>query len=215
MRSLSRSLCHNVTEHFIGAIAILKRVIPLLTHANFAPSSHPLLALQRLYQAHLVSTLNLPSSDMQYTAVAGHSFTQEQKDAQARLDGAIRASYAVVLGLKDVLRTGHPVRALAVAELGKLLAADEPAPTFGGESDSSLNNGLVVSGAGRLRLALETLRQAHAELLIAFGISTGGGEVGKDIREMVVMLEKEMGIWTSGIGNVVRDAIEAKKGVNS
>lgn len=151
---------------------------------------------------------------MQYTAVAGHSFTQEQKDAQARLDGAIRASYAVVLGLKDVLRTGHPVRALAVAELGKLLAADEPAPTFGGESDSSLNNGLVVSGAGRLRLALETLRQAHAELLIAFGTSTGGGDVGKDIREMVVMLEKEMGIWTSGIGNVVRDAIEAKKGVN-
>ena len=77
------------------------------------------------------------------------------------------------------------IRALAFAELGKLLAVDEPAPT-------AAKDAFPPSGAARLQLAYETLVNARNELLVAFGKQSGGGEVGAEVREMIVMGEAEV-----------------------
>ena len=157
-------------------------MIPILTSTKALPSSHPLLALTRLRQSLLLATF--PSN-----------LTQDA------LDGLIRASSASVTGLTAVLPPGHPTRALALAELGKLLAVDEPAPqpTAAGASV------FPPSGPARLRLAGETLIQARDELLICFGERSGGGEVGREIREMVVRVERELAAWGQGVRNVIED----------
>ena len=56
----------------------------------------------------------------------------------------------------------------------------------------------LATAAARLALALETLRRAHAELLLAFGRRSGGGEAGREVREMIVGLERELAVWNRG-----------------
>jgi SET and MYND domain-containing protein len=56
-----------------------------------------------------------------------------------------------------------------------------------------------------LRLAYETLIRARDELLISFGKSNDGGEVGREIREMVVRVELELATWGQGVRNVIED----------
>ena len=113
--------------------------------------------------------------------------------------------------LSAVLPLGHPARALALAELGKLLAVDEPAPrpatVVAGASAS-----FPPSGPARLRLACETLIRARDELLISFGQRNDGGEVGREVREMVVRVEGELAAWGQGIRNVIEDTPSLKKG---
>lgn len=58
------------------------------------------------------------------------------------------------------------------------------------------------SGPKRLQLALETLVQARGELLVGFGRANGGGEVGREVREMAVGVEKELGVWRSRVRDV-------------
>jgi hypothetical protein len=161
-------------------------MIPILTSANVLPSSHPLLALTRLRQSLLL-------------AVFPPNLTQDA------LDGLIRASSASVTGLTAVFPPGHPARALALAELGKLLAVDEPAPRPAGASSA-----FPPSGPARLRLACETLIRARDELLISFGERNDGGEVGREIREMVVRVERELGAWNQGVRNVIEDTPKSK-----
>jgi hypothetical protein len=107
-----------------------------------------------------------------------------------------------VTGLTAVFPPGHPTRALALAELGKLLAVDEPAPRPVGSSGASA---FPPSGPARLRLACETLIRARDELLISFGERNDGGEVGREIREMVVRVERELAAWNQGVRNVIED----------
>lgn len=161
-------------------------MIPILTSAKVLPSSHPLLALARLRQSLLL-------------AMFPPNLTQDA------LDGLIQASSASVTGLTAVFPPGHPTRALALAELGKLLAVDEPAPRRAMGAGAALASAFPPSGPARLRLACETLIRARDELLISFGERNGGGEVGREIREMVVRVERELAAWNQGVRNVIED----------
>ncbi len=163
-------------------------IIPILTSAKVLSSSHPLLALTRLHQSLLLAAFPL-------------DLTQDA------LDGLIRATSASVTGLSILLPPGHPARALALAELGKLLAVDEPAPRTVAVS------AFPPSGPARLRLACDTLIRARDELAISFGERSGGGEVGREVREMVVRVERELAAWSQGIRNVVEDTPALKRRV--
>jgi len=166
------------------ALQLTTNVMPILAAANVAPSTHPLLALTRLHQSLLLASFP-------------PSITQDA------LDTLVRASSASVRGLSAVLVPGHPIRALALAELGKLLAVDEPAPT-------AAKGTFPPSGAPRLQLAYETLVNARSELVVAFG--KRGGEVGAEVREMIVRIEAELGTWRQGIKNAIEDTPGIRKG---
>ncbi|KAJ7624923.1 hypothetical protein FB45DRAFT_1061067 [Roridomyces roridus] len=171
---------------------LTSNLIPILTSAGLTPSSHPLLALTRLHQALLISALRSPT--------------------QETLDETIVTASKAFSGLCAVLRYGHPVRGLARAELGKLLAVDEPSPRQPG-SGSAAEEALRFppSGVKRLRLALDTLLQARAELGVGFGVPNEGGQVGRSVREDIVKLERELGAWKKGVSEVMEDARLAAK----
>jgi hypothetical protein len=122
------------------------------------------------------------------------------------LNDAIRATARAVSGLMSVFVEGHPVRGVALAELGKLLSVDEPSPlepaTSTSNSAAAQSDAFPPSGAARLALAIDTLQRALKELMVGFGESTGGGDVGREVREDIVNLEREMGIWNRGVRNV-------------
>ncbi|KAF7324122.1 hypothetical protein MKEN_00634600 [Mycena kentingensis (nom. inval.)] len=166
-------------------------LIPILASAGLPPSAHPLLALRRLHLAMLIEDLSLSAS-------ASPTSTPEQ--TQTALDEAIVTATQVCGGLDPILFPGHPVCALARAELGKLLAVDEPAPA------TSAPQKYPPSGPARLRTALETLLAARDELWVGFGVANEGGEVGNAVREDIVRLEKEMAVWKRGVGDAMKDA---------
>jgi hypothetical protein len=114
------------------------------------------------------------------------------------LDETVRAAAKSAAGLSALLCEGHPVRAIAFAELGKILAVDEPAPKTRAPAST-----FPPSGAPRLKLAHETLVRARHETLIGFGKENDGGQVGQEIRAVIVSLEKEMQIWSYGVRNVI------------
>ncbi|CCM00807.1 uncharacterized protein FIBRA_02849 [Fibroporia radiculosa] len=170
-------------EDPVKAQRLTTNIIPLLDSARLTPSCHPFLALSRLHKELRIAYL-------------GTSLTQEN------LDETIRATAKYSSGLIGVLAPGHPVRGTALAELGKLLAVDEISPL----SDTTLRGDqFPPSGPARLKLAHETLVRALSELVVGFGTDTGGGEVGRDVRETVVKLEKELEVWTHGVKNVLED----------
>ena len=160
-----------------------------LTMAGLTPSTHPLLGISRLHQTLLAYRLNFES--------------------KAGLDDVIRVAAKNAAGLSNILRVGHPVRAMAFTELGKLLAVDEPPPSptipIGDVSppNPNSNNDFPPSGEARLRLALETLQRAHSELLIAFGGE--GSEIGREVRQMIVDIERELAVWKNGLRDEFRD----------
>jgi len=161
---------------------------------------------------------------------AAHLVTSQKvspEEAQEALDEAIRAAMRAYTGLSQILVEGHPMRGIALAELGKLLSVDEPRPTHleaeGGGTDSAsplsgtcstatppIGLGMKSaiyppSGPARLKLAYETLVRARAELMIGFGGKNEGGEVGRDVRKQVAEIEKELMVWKSGIRNAWQD----------
>lgn len=139
-------------------------------------SSHPLLGLLRLHSSLLISSLAASPSNK-------------------TLDEAIEANFRVQRGMQDVFVEGHPVRGVALAELGKLLAMDPPeAPTSSQESGQ-----IPLHGPQRLKLAMSTLVQARKELRIGFG---DGAEIVRMVEEMLTSLEKEMQVWQTGLRNV-------------
>lgn len=145
--------------------------------------------------------------------------TEKQKEAQQTLDDAIRAATRANTGLNQVLTYGHPVRGVCLAELGKLLTVDEPAPKDVENGDvnsmslSPVNSPRYPpSGPNRLRLAQQTLVQARTELMIGFGGGKNeGGQVGKEVRKQLVDVEKELGVWREGIRNALQDIPKEKK----
>jgi hypothetical protein len=158
-------------------------MIPILTSVGLTPSSHPLLALTRLHQSLLVASLS-------------------QNITQDILDELIQTAAKSLAGLLDILHEGHPVRGVALAELAKLLAVDEPEPLE--ESSPFAGARFPPSGPARLKLGYETFIKARNELLIGFGLDNEGGQVGREVRERIVLLEKELGIW----GQAVRSALQ-------
>jgi SET and MYND domain-containing protein len=165
------------------AIQLTSNLIPILTSAGLTPSCHPLLALMRLHQSLLISSFQ---SDM----------------TQDILDETIRTITKSTAGLSNTLCKGHPVRGVALAELGKILAVDELAPKGNTAACAAT---FPPSGPPRLKLAYETLVRAWNELLIGFGKANNGGLVGQEIRETIVSLEKEIGVWSQGVRNVIQD----------
>lgn len=91
--------------------------------------------------------------------------------------------------------------AIALTELGKLLTVDEPAPKYPTQTENSY----PPSGPPRLQLAYDTLLRARNALLVGFGTVNDGGEVGTQVRETLVGLEKEIGVWKQGVKNVLQD----------
>lgn len=181
----------NHDVHFIDADKakqLTTHMIPILVSAGLPPSCHPLLALLKLHPSLLVSSFS-------------DGITQE------RLDESIRTTAKHVAGLSTVLEEGHPVRGVALAELGKLLAVDEPSPSSPPQTTS-----FPPSGPTRLKIAYETLLKARKELLVGFGRENEGGEVGREVRESIVALEKELGVWTSGVRNVLEDTLVKASG---
>ncbi|KAJ7041558.1 hypothetical protein C8F04DRAFT_1031308 [Mycena alexandri] len=233
------------------ALRLTTNLLPILSSAGLTPGAHPLLGLARLHSALLIAGLASQPGSSQSATPAGPSTPAPPPptaaDAQASLDAAIRAAAQVVAGLDMVLRYGHPVRGIARAELGRLLAVDEPAPNVPAAgagapasvlssssaavssssplaSSSSIltpSNPAVLrtepprfppSGAPRLRLALDTLVRARAELLIGFGVANEGGAVGREVREDIVRIERELGVWRKALGEGIKDAKDLEKG---
>ncbi|KZT10501.1 SET domain-containing protein [Laetiporus sulphureus 93-53] len=172
----------------VRAKHITTNMLPILISAHLTPSCHPLLPLTRLHKELLIASLS-------------SSLTQDT------LDETIRTARNYTVGLTAVLPHGHPVRGIALAELGKLLAVDEPAPPA---ELSVAKERFPPSGAPRLKLAYETLLRARDELMVGFGVGNGGGLVANEVREAIVRLEKELGAWTQGIKNVLEDANAGK-----
>ena len=207
---------------------LAEKLCQILRSAGLVPGAHPLLALTRLHTSLLISKLSSGSDTgieevfspqvQQQTGSSPPTATEKQKEAQQTLDDAIRAATRANTGLNQVLAYGHPVRGVSLAELGKLLTVDEPAPkdVENGDVDSMplppVNSPLhPPSGPNRLRFAQQTLVQARTELMIGFGGKNEGGQVGKEVRKQLVDVEKELGVWREGIRNALQDIPKEKK----
>lgn len=196
------------------ALQLTTNLIPILISTGLVPASHPLLGLSRLHTSFLIA--NLGSSPL--TAASSDEGTQSpqvqaeatQTRAQEELDEAVRAAARSSTGLCQILVYGHPVRGVALAELGKLLSVDEPAPKHvvrAGQdtpSASEIPPAAVYppSGPARLKLAYDTLVRARGEVMVGFGAVSEGGELGTLVRTAIVDLEKELGAWSTGLRNV-------------
>jgi hypothetical protein len=152
-----------------------------------------------------MGTFPVPSEDGMLEGGSTAGLTQDH------LDSTIRTARNSVEGLKIILPYGHPVLAVAITELGKLLAVDEPeprdyrAPGANTSASPSQPAPYPPSGPQRLQLAFNTLLEAKQSTLIGFGIGNEGGEVGKDVRESLVRLEREIGTWKEGVEMAVQE----------
>ena len=213
------------------SIQLTTNLIPIIISAGLVPAAHPLLALSRLNTSLLITHLPItePLVEEIHSPQVQVDLSQDapqktQKDVQEALDEAIRSATRSNTGLAQILTNGHPIRGVALAELGKLLSVDEPHPTHlvppqsgvttasSPLSSSSSSNMMLPpaayppSGPQRLKLAYETLKKARSELMIGFGGgSNEGGEVGQHVRQQVVELEKELGVWKTGLRNAYDD----------
>ncbi|KAF8331774.1 uncharacterized protein EI90DRAFT_2919583 [Cantharellus anzutake] len=144
-------------------------------------SSHPLLELSRLHVALLIHELaSLPEPKS----------LKEQASRDTKVDETCRAAACVVSGVCDdrVFALGHPVRGVALAELGKLLCVDV-SPDMPPSSSWSR----IPRGIDRIHLAVQVLTRARKELEI--GCGKEGGDVGNAIWKMLVDLGREVGAW--------------------
>ena len=208
------------------SIQLTTNLIPIVVSAGLVPAAHPLLALSRLNTSLLIT--HLPTADPLMDELHSPQVQADLQDAPQRLsqtdvqdalDEAIRSATRSNTGLGQILTEGHPIRGVALAELGKLLSVDEPHPTHlvspqsGGIISAPLSSsnmrvppGYPPSGPQRLKLAYDTLKKARSELMVGFGGgSNEGGEVGQNVRQQVAELEKELSVWKTGLRNIYED----------
>jgi len=138
-----------------------------LLKPRMALTSQPLLALLRLHQSLLIDAIAADPN---------------------LLDAAIRTNAEVVAALTELLPYGHPVRAVSIAELGRLLCVDERATIDHEQGDT-----FPPRGIHRLKLAKDTLERAIAESNIGFG--GRGGEVSRRVREDLGNIQKEIELF--------------------
>ncbi|KAF5364937.1 hypothetical protein D9758_008087 [Tetrapyrgos nigripes] len=194
----------------VKAKQLTTNLIPILNRAGLTPSAHPLLGLTRLHQSIMISSFPSPLT-------------------QDHLDETIRTATKAITGLSALLREGHPVLAIAYVELGKLSAVDEPSPKHLSEASEtgidehsqpqsqslasmSFSSTYPPSGPARLKLAYTTLLKARGMLKIGFGRDSEGGAIGKEVRDMLVSLEKEMSVWKTGVKNALEGLPQKTKG---
>lgn len=202
------------------AIQLTTNLVPILTSVGLVPAAHPLLGLSRLLTSLLIEHLasieldveEIQSPEIQASQI-GSSKRSTPQDFQGALDETIRAATRSYTGLSQILAPGHPVRGVALTELGKLLAVDEPCPENSSSSKAVDTPSLPKapeyppSGPQRLKVAYDTLMRARNEIAIGFGAGTNeDSEVGTGVRKMLVDLEKEMAVWKDGVNNALRDA---------
>jgi hypothetical protein len=172
------------------------------------PTSHPVLALARLAVGLGIDMI----SKIDIDAGAKSDDVRSNELAQKVLDDTIRLADTSARALAELLERGHPVRAIALAELGRLFAVDEYHVPPTSARGSAIEPPFPPHGPARLKLAYTTLLRALEELRIGFGAADGGGEAGVAAREMIARLEKEMDIWRDGV-NRLRDEqlLESRK----
>ncbi|KAG8865437.1 hypothetical protein FRB97_004720, partial [Tulasnella sp. 331] len=104
---------------------------------------------------------------------------------------AARSLSAILVVFPD----GHPVRGVALAELGKLLCVDVDEDAKGMEDlqnnagPSTMIRDGFPAGAERLKLSRDALLRARTELRRGFGGE--GGEVAREVEESIRNIEKE------------------------
>jgi len=123
------------------------------------------------------------------------------------LDDTIRTAARVLQGLVEVLPVGHPIRAIHLSELGLLCATDETASNIPAPSLPTNEKVFPPAGAARLQLAIDYLVEARKELFIAFGAGNECGDGGKKVRETLIQLETEMGIWKQGVKTAWKEQV--------
>src|ERR1700733_6827822 len=154
-------------------------------------SSDPLLALMRLHLSLLIHQISLLSSS-EAASLA------EQSKRDTAVDEACRLCARCVAGVSDILPHGHPIRGVALAEFGKLLCVDVGPSNGSTEQSESADDGAespLPRGASRLQLAAQVLVRAREELMVGFGQTNGGGQVGREVENMIRGLEREMNVW--------------------
>lgn len=185
------------------AAKITKNIIPLLTSAGMTNGSHPLLGLLRSHHYLLTISLSSSADALAQTTPAA----SEKEGHQNLLDDAILTAARALQGLVEVLPVGHPIRAIHLSELGLLCATDETASNIPDLSLPTDEQAFPPAGAARLQLAMNYLIEARKELLIAFGVGSEGGDVGRKVRETLVQLEAEMGIWKEGVKTAWKEQV--------
>uniref|UniRef100_A0A8H8CFP6 SET domain-containing protein n=1 Tax=Psilocybe cubensis TaxID=181762 RepID=A0A8H8CFP6_PSICU len=129
------------------SIQLTTKLVPILVSVGLVPAAYPLLALCRLCASLLISHLSPATSDveevlspeLQSSSSSSSSSLpadpmnkrtdpRTPEEQQEALDDAIRAATRASSGLSLILAEGLPVRGVALAELGKLLAVHEPCP---------------------------------------------------------------------------------------
>lgn len=124
----------------------------------------------------------------------------EQRRRDSAVDEACRIGARCVTGVSGTLQHGHPIRGIALAELGKLLCVDVDSSTLQNQSselgDNNDSEVQLPRGAARLRLAAQVLIRAREELIVGFGRAYGGGQVGNAVDIMIHDLERESHMWS-------------------
>ncbi|KZS97133.1 SET domain-containing protein [Sistotremastrum niveocremeum HHB9708] len=166
----------------MAALRLVTNIQTTFAQANLTPSTHPSLSLTRLRCSLMITLLST--------------------NPQISLNETIRLSGICVSALRDLYPEGHPVRAIAIAELGKLLTVDESSESTPAVAETPLNT-FPPSGVKRLRLAHETLTKAYAELEIGFG--PGGGLIGLETLKLAREIDQEINVWTRGVRNVLEN----------
>lgn len=180
-------------------------MIPLLSR-HIPMTSHPLFALYRLHQTLLIGQL---SRDAQAIDVQLHDSSSNQAAGptstnprlqKTRVDEVCAVAARSLSAILVVFPEGHPVRGVAMAELGKLLCVDVDED---GKDMQHLvaGNGVQTArtaegfpaGFERLKLARDTLLRARSELKLGFG--GDGGEVARQVEESIRNVEKEWKGW--------------------
>jgi len=185
------------------AAKIAANIISLLTSAGVTNGSHPLLGLLRSHHYLLTTSLSLSTDALSRTTPTPDA----KEEHQNLLDDGIRTAVRVLQGLVEVLPFGHPIRAIHLSELGMLCATDETASNIPAQPQPTDEKVFPPTGAARLQLAINYLIEAHKELLVAFGVEREGGDVGKKVRETLIQLETEMGIWKEGVRTAWKEQV--------
>lgn len=165
------SLTYSPAPDPARALTLSSNLLTLIAHFS-PPASHPRLALMRLKHSLLISNI---------------------EPGESSVDETIRNAAQVVAGLTDLLPKGHPIRGVAIAELGKLLCVDEPPVPGEGENET-----FPPRGYQRLVLAKETLLKAKEEIELGFGRDAVLEGV---ISGLLESTDRELQIFRKGVKN--------------